>query len=164
MPLSRKKTAVSLAEKVISRLMRNRCAWTIREELWDHADHRVACAPGGCPRETRPGFTRQTPALYYAKKQVVTVWPRSRDPVQQDVFVKRYDSSGRVPLPTGKTRSLQWPRVSGSSGQRESQFLNREGLRGMGKSMFLETFAEPGQTNHSAGQAQASPKSFPAYY
>jgi diguanylate cyclase (GGDEF)-like protein len=140
MPLSRKKTAVNLAEKVIGlshakpmRLDESGKPLAITLSIG------VACAPEDAKGDKALIHKADT-ALYYAKKAGRDRLATVAEIVPQDVFVKtamfqleRAAIAGRKTQLSAVAESLR------KFSQRESQFLIAEGAPGMGKSMFLET-------------------------
>ncbi|MCU0595357.1 MAG: diguanylate cyclase [Desulfobacterota bacterium] len=140
MPLSRKKMAVNLAEKVISlshakpmRLDESGKTLAITLSIG------VACAPEDAKGDKALIHKADT-ALYYAKKAGRDRMATVAEIVPQDVFVKTAMFQLEKAAIAG--RKMQLSAVAESLrkfSQRESQFLIAEGAPGMGKSMFLET-------------------------
>lgn len=140
MPLCRKKTAVHLAEKVISLshakpMSLDSSGKTLALTL----SVGVACAPEDAQGEKALIHKADT-ALYYAKKAGRDRLATVAEIVPQDVFVKtalfqleRAAIAGRKAQISAVAEALR------KFSQRESQFLITEGAPGMGKSMFLET-------------------------
>ena len=140
MPLSRKKTAVHLAEKVIS--LSHAKSMSMDDSgktLGITLSVGVACAPEDAQGDKALIHKADT-ALYYAKKAGRDRLATAAEIVPQDVFVKtalfqleRAAIAGRKAQLSAVAESLR------KFSQRESQFLLTEGAPGMGKSMFLET-------------------------
>ena len=140
MPLSRKKTAVSLAEKVISLshakpMLLDDSGKTLDLTL----SIGVACAPEDAKGDKALIHKADT-ALYYAKKAGRDRLATVAEIVPQDVFAKtamfqleRAAIAGRKAQLSAVAEALR------KFSQRESQFLIAEGGPGMGKSMFLDT-------------------------
>ena len=140
MPLSRKKTAVNLAEKVISLSHAKPMRLDDSGKTLDLTlSIGVACAPEDAKGDKALIHKADT-ALYYAKKAGRDRLATVAEIVAQDVFVKtamfqleRAAIAGRKPQLSAVAEALR------KFSQRESQFLIAEGGPGMGKSMFLET-------------------------
>ncbi len=140
MPLSRKKIAVRLAEKVISLSHSKPMRLDDSGKPLDLTlSIGVACAPEDAKGDKALIHKADT-ALYYAKKAGRDRLATVAEIVPQDVFVKtamfqleRAAIAGRKPQLSAVAEALR------KFSQRESQFLIAEGGPGMGKSMFLET-------------------------
>jgi len=159
MPLSRKKTAVNLAEKVI----RLSHAKPMRlddsgKTLGIALSIGVACAPEDAKGDKALIHKADT-ALYYAKKAGRDRLATVAEIVPQDVFAKtamfqleRAAIAGRKTQLSAVAESLR------KFSQRESQFLIAEGAPGMGKSMFLETVQRSLAQTKSILQVKAAGK------
>jgi diguanylate cyclase (GGDEF)-like protein len=159
MPLSRKKTAVNLAEKVIglshAKPMRlDESGKTLGLTL----SIGLACAPEDAKGDKALIHKADT-ALYYAKKAGRDRLATVAQIVPQDVFVKtamfqleRAAIAGRKPQLSAVADALR------KFSQRESQFLIAEGAPGMGKSMFLETVQRSLAQTKSILQVKAAGK------
>ena len=159
MPLSRKKTAVNLAEKVISLSH----AKPVRlddsgKTLGITLSIGVACAPEDA-RGDKALIHKADTALYYAKKAGRDRLATVAEIVPQDVFAKtamfqleRAAIAGRKTQLSAVAESLR------KFSQRESQFLIAEGAPGMGKSMFLETVQRSLAQTKSILQVKAAGK------
>jgi len=159
MPLSRKKTAVSLAEKVISlsheKPMRlDDSGRTLGLTL----SIGVACAPEDAKGDKTLIHKADT-ALYYAKKTGRDRLATVAEIVQQDVFVKTaMFQLERAAIAGRKTQLSAVAEALRKFSQRESQFLIAEGPPGMGKSMFLETVQRSLAQTKSILQVKAAGK------
>jgi diguanylate cyclase (GGDEF)-like protein len=140
MPLSRKKTAVNLAEKVIS--LSHAKPMPLGDSgktLGLTLSIGVACAPEDA-KEDKALIHKADTALYYAKKAGRDRLATVAEIVQQDVFVKTaMFQLERAAIAGRKTQLSTVAEALRKFSQRESQFLIAEGPPGMGKSMFLET-------------------------
>jgi len=140
MPLSRKQTAVHLAEKVISLSHAKPMSLDPSgKSLGLSLSIGVACAPEDA-QEGKALIHKADTALYYAKKAGRDRLATVAEIIPQDVFVKtalfqleRAAIAGRKAQISAVAESLR------KFSRRESQFLITEGAPGMGKSMFLET-------------------------
>jgi len=159
MPLSRKKTAVSLAEKVISlshaKLMRLDDSGKPLDLTLSIG---VACAPEDAKGDKALIHKADT-ALYYAKKAGRDRLATVAEIVPQDVFVKTaMFQLERAAIAGRKTQLSAVAEALRKFSQRESQFLIAEGGPGMGKSMFLETFQRSLAQTKSILQIKAAGK------
>lgn len=140
MPLSRKKTASHLAERVINLShVKPMHLDDPGKTLGITLSIGVACAPEDA-RGDKALIHKADTALYYAKKAGRDRLATVAEIVPQDVFVKtamfqleRAAIAGRKTQLSAVGESLR------KFSQSESQFLITEGAPGMGKSMFLET-------------------------
>ncbi len=159
MPLSRKKTAVSLAEKVISLSHSKPMRLDDSGKPLDLTlSIGVACAPEDAKGDKALIHKADT-ALYYAKKSGRDRLATVAEIVLQDVSVKtamfqleRAAIAGRKPQLSAVAEALR------KFSQRESQFLIAEGGPGMGKSMFLETVQRSLAQTRSILQVKAAGK------
>jgi diguanylate cyclase (GGDEF)-like protein len=159
MPLSRKKTAVSIAEKVISlshaKPMRLDDSGKPLELTLSIG---VACAPEDAKGDKALIHKADT-ALYYAKKAGRDRLATVAEIVPQDVFAKTaMFQLERAAIAGRKTQLSAVADALRKFSQRESQFLIAEGGPGMGKSMFLETVQRSLSQTKSILQVKAAGK------
>jgi diguanylate cyclase (GGDEF)-like protein len=140
MPLSRKRTAVTLAEKVISLSHAKPMRLDDSGKPLDLTlSIGVACAPEDAKGDKALIHKADT-ALYYAKKAGRDRLATVAEIVPQDVFVKTaMFQLERAAIAGRKTQLSAVAEALRKFSQRQSQFLIAEGGPGMGKSMFLET-------------------------
>jgi diguanylate cyclase (GGDEF)-like protein len=159
MPLSRKKMAVNLAQKVLSlshskpmRLDESGKALGLTLSIG------VACAPEDAKRDKALIHKADT-ALYYAKKAGRDRLATVAEIVPQDVFVKTaMFQLERAAIAGRKTQLSAVAEALRKFGQRESQFIIVEGAPGMGKTMFLETVQRSLAQTKSILQVKAAGK------
>jgi diguanylate cyclase (GGDEF)-like protein len=159
MPLSRKKTAVNLAQKVISlsrskpmRLDESGKALGLTLSIG------VACAPEDAKGDKALIHKADT-ALYYAKKAGRDRLATVAEIVPQDVFVKTaMFQLERAAIAGRKTQLSAVAEALRKFSQRESQFVIVEGAPGMGKTMFLETVQRSLAQTKSILQVKAAGK------